>query len=29
MPVSKTIENITSRLSFVMWQLGMLERVTF
>ncbi len=29
MPVSKTIEDITSRLSFVMWQLGMLERVTF
>ena len=29
LPVSKTIEDITSRLSFVMWQLGMLERVTF
>lgn len=27
MPVNKTIENITARLSFVMWQLGMLERV--
>lgn len=26
MPVSKTIEDTTTRLSFVMWQLGMLDR---
>ncbi len=29
MPVNKTIENVAARLSFVMWQLGMLEGITF
>jgi hypothetical protein len=25
MPISKTIQDMTTRLQFVMWQLGMLE----
>ncbi len=28
LPVSKTIEDLTTRLSFVMWQLGMLDELT-
>lgn len=29
LPIRKTIEDLTTRLTFVMWQLGMLERAVF